>query len=253
MMKNLHETSLPVGKASAMVILFYCLLSTGAWAQKIQVQELKTEYQKNPMGIDAAAPRLSWKISANHRNVMQDSYQVRVGKDSINVKAGKGLIWDTGLQKNEQSVLLPYTGPSLESGVRYYWQVKVKDKQGKESPWSEIQFWQMGLLNKSDWTAQWIGAAPTDTLAGPSPIFRKAFPLDGKIRSATLHITAYGVYEAMINGKRVGKDYMAPGWTSYNDRLLYQNYEVTDLLKTGQNVIGFSLGDGWYRGRLGRE
>lgn len=251
MMKNIQKSRLPIWKTSGMVILFCGLLSTNAWAQKIQVEDLKTEYQKNPMGIDAAAPRLSWKISANQRNVMQDSYQIRVGRDSISVKAGKGLIWDSGLQKNEHSVLLPYAGPPLESGTRYYWQVKVKDKQGKESPWSEIQFWQMGLLNKSDWTAQWIGAAPTDTLAGPSPIFRKAFPLDGKIRSATLHITAHGIYEAMINGKRVSKDHMAPGWTSYNDRLLYQNYEVTDLLKTGQNVIGFSLGDGWYRGRLG--
>ena len=106
----------------------------------------------------------------------------------------------------------------------------------------------MGLLNKSDWTAQWIGAAPTDTLAGPSPIFRKTFNLDNNIRTATLYITAHGIYEARINGRRVGKDYMAPGWTSYHQRLLYQTYDVSDLVKKGQNAIGFMLGDGWYRG-----
>ncbi|ALL08931.1 alpha-L-rhamnosidase [Pedobacter sp. PACM 27299] len=246
----MHKNGLPVWKVSSMVIVLCGLLSTGVWAQKIQVQELKTEYQKNPMGIDADAPRLSWKISTNQRNVKQDSYQIRVGKDSLHVKAGKGLLWDSGLQKSEVSVLLPYAGP-LESSTRYYWQVKVKDNHGNESPWSEMNFWQTGLLKKSDWTAQWIGAEATDTLAGPSPIFRKAFALDGKIRLATLHITAHGIYEAMINGKRVGKDYMTPGWTSYNDRLLYQNYEVTNLVNSGQNVIGFTLGDGWYRGRIG--
>jgi alpha-L-rhamnosidase len=230
------------------LILSFSTISVSA--QQLKVYGLTTEYKKDPVGIDAAAPRLSWKISSTLRNVMQSSYEIRVAKDSAALLSGTGLVWESGLKKSEVSTQLPYTGSALESSTKYYWQLRVKDNLGNESPWSAVHFWQTGLMKKSDWTAQWITSSLADTVVGPSPVFRKAFTTSKQLKSASLSVTAHGLYEAMINGKRVSKDYMAPGWTSYHQHLLYQTYDVTSMLKSGQNVIGFTLGDGWYRGYL---
>lgn len=236
---------------SLVFLLLSSSMSSVLMAQQIQAEGLKTEYQDRPMGIDETAPRLSWKMKSDWRNVLQQSYQIRVGRDSAALSKGQQLLWDSGEQKNESSVLVPYGGPALESSSTYFWQVKLKDNKGHESAWSPIKSWHTSLLKDSDWKAQWVGTTAGDTLAGPSPIFRKTFTTDQQIKSATLYITAHGMYEARINGKRVGQDYMAPGWTSYQQRLLYQTYDVSHLLKTGKNAIGFMLGDGWYRGNLG--
>ncbi|RAJ21035.1 glycoside hydrolase family 78 protein [Pedobacter cryoconitis] len=227
-----------------------CLLDLSAAAQKLGVTDLRTEYLKNPMGIEAAAPRLSWKMNSAQRNVMQSAYQIRVGTDSAGLLNGQSSVWDSGNQKSDASVFLRYAGKQLKSDTRYYWQVKIKDNQGNESAWSAISSWHTGLLNPDDWSAQWITSSLADTVEGPSPIFRKVFATQGKVKSAVLYISAHGLYEAQINGKRVSQDHLAPGWTSYHKRLLYQSYEVTNLLKDGQNAIGFTLGDGWYRGYL---
>jgi alpha-L-rhamnosidase len=130
----------------------------------------------------------------------------------------------------------------------------VWDNTGKATEWSPLASWQMGLLNVADWTAKWISPGfKEDSVNRPSPLFRKGFSLNKKIYSATAYITAHGLYEAQINGKRVGDAYLTPGWTSYNKRLQYQVYDVTDLVKTGQNAVGAELGNGWYRGYIGYD
>jgi alpha-L-rhamnosidase len=242
-----------IGKPHLRLALTLGCMITGfsAFAQGIQVYDLKTEYLKNPIGIDASAPRLSWKSKSTARNVMQTSYTVRVGTDSISLAIGKDLIWNDQQKKSDASVLVPYAGPALKSNTRYFWQVKVKDNQGKESSWSPINSWRTGLLTPADWKAQWITSALSDTVSGPNPLFRKAFLSTGKVKAATLFVTAHGVYEARLNGKKVGHDLFSPGWTSYHKRLQYHGYDVTKLISSGQNAIGFSLGDGWYRGFIG--
>jgi alpha-L-rhamnosidase len=243
--RTLYGTS--VYAALALILSF---AADSVSAQQLKVYDLETEYKNNPVGIDAPTPRLSWKLSSTLRNVMQSSYEIRVAKDSTALLTGNGLVWNSGVKKSDLSTQLPYAGSPLESSTKYYWQLRVKDNQGNESPWSAVHFWQTGLMKKSDWTAQWITSALADTVVGPSPIFRKAFTTGKQLKSASLYVTAHGLYEAMINGKRVSKDYLAPGWTTYHQRLLYQTYDVTPLLKKGSNVIGFTLGDGWYRGYL---
>ncbi|SHF41084.1 alpha-L-rhamnosidase [Pedobacter caeni] len=232
------------------IVLFCTVFHLSAVAQQLGVGALTTEYRKTPMGIEAAEPRLSWKITSSKRNVLQSAYQVRVGTDSAGLSAGKSLVWDSGNQKSEASVFVRYAGSVLKSGTRYYWQVRVKDNQGNSSGWSAVNSWYTGLLSSAEWSAQWITTSSTSPDAGPSPMFRKVFSIEGKVKSAVLYITAHGLYEAQLNGKRVGNDQLAPGWTSYHKRLLYQSYDVTDLLKAGQNAVGLTLGDGWYRGYL---
>jgi alpha-L-rhamnosidase len=246
---------------SRLIKMSYCLLwatifgcffmTLSASAQGILLADLKTEYQKNPIGIDANEPRLSWKLKSDTRNVMQTSYMIRVGTDSLALLSGKRIIWEEHQKKSDASLFIPYQGPALKSNTRYFWQVKVKDNHGKESPWSTVNFWRTGLLTAADWKAQWITSSLADTVSTPSPLFRKVFTSNGHIKAATLFITAHGVYEARLNGKKVGKDLFSPGWTSYHRRLQYHGYDVTHLVNTGANALGFTLGDGWYRGFIG--
>ena len=148
-----------------------------------------------------------------------------------------------------------YAGPDLESRRRYAWRVRVWDAKGRVSPWSAPGWWEVGLLQPSDWAAAWIGTAPspTDSVGGPSPLLRRAFRVSGVVTRARLYATSLGLYEVYLNGARVGDQLFTPGWTSYHHRVQYQTYDVTKLLKPGDNAAGAVLGDGWYRGQLGFE
>lgn len=219
-----------------------------AFAQKLSVNDLKVEHLNNPLAIETPKPRFSWKIISTVKNTLQSSYEIRVGTDKASVYAGKDLVWK-GSASGDQSVLIEYAGSGLQSKKKYYWQVRVKDNHGSTSAWSEPAFFQMGI-NPADWTAKWIKVAGKDTSAR-SPLFRKEFSLQKKVKSAMAYITAKGLYEANINGRRVSDTYFAPGWTSYKNHLQYQVYDVTAALKSGANVLGVSLGNGWYKGRIG--
>ena len=238
--------------ALSFVILFMTIFPTLA---QTSIRQLLTETRENPVGIDQAHPRFSWQLTAEQRNVKQTAYELRVGEDSAALTQGKQLLWSSGTIHSDASTYLPYEGDSLQSGQRYYWQVRVTDSQGNTTDWSAPAYWQMGLLHPAtEFQAQWIGPGyAEDAGQRPSPYFRKAFtvPTDKKIRSATAYITAHGMYEAYLNGQRIGDAYLTPGWTSYNHRLQYQTYDVTEQLQAGDNALGAVLGSGWYRGYLG--
>lgn len=228
-----------------LLLLPIALISYG----QVVVTNSLTENQKNPLGVDVT-PRFSWQLVSGKRKVMQTAYEIRVS-DAIATLA-KGNIWSSGKINSDQSLFVAYGGNPLQSGKKYFWQVRVWDNTGKASAWTEASFWQMGLLNASDWKAKWIQPGyKEDTINQPSPYFRKTFHTSKKIASATAFITSLGLYEAFINGKRVGDAYLTPGWTSYNKRLQYQLYDVTSLLTSGTNAIGVALGNGWYRGFIG--
>jgi len=231
-------------------LLLTLFISTCSFAQ-VKVQRLLTENQADPINIDALVPRFSWQLDgAGKQNVMQTAYEIKAITYTY-LKKDKHEVWNSGKVMSDQSVYVPYKGEALVSGQKYYWQVRVWDNTGKVSEWSTAS-WQMGLLSTADWKAQWISPGYVeDSVMRPSPLFRKEFSLNKKIASATLYITSHGLYEAQINGHRVGNAYLTPGWTSYNKRLQYQAYDVTGLLKEGKNAAGAELGNGWYRGHIG--
>lgn len=210
---------------------------------QLKVRDLGTEHLFNPINIGVPHPGFTWNITSDARNTMQTAYQIRV-------LLNKSIVWNPGKISSDQSVHISYEGKALQSGKKYSWKVRVWDNHGNRSHWSKPAFFKMGLLNKNDWKAQWIEPGFKEDPMRPSPIFRKQFSLNNKIVSATAYITAHGLYEAHINGQRVGDAYLTPGWTSYKKRLQYQAYDVTDLLNNGQNVVGVILGSGWYRGTL---
>jgi alpha-L-rhamnosidase len=231
-------------KKNHILLLFFLLCASLAQSQVI-VQNLLTENLANPIGIDQLQPRFSWQLTSNQKNILQTAYE-------INVIANKQNVWSSGKVNSDSSVHVIYKGNPLQSGTKYTWQVRVWDNTNKVSAWSGSSFFQTALLNVADWKAKWIEPGYIeDTLMRPSPLFRKEFSARRKIISATAYITAHGLYEAIINGQRIGDAYLTPGWTAYKKRLQYQTYDVTNLIKNGNNAIGVMLGNGWYRGIIG--
>jgi alpha-L-rhamnosidase len=230
---------------------FHVVALGGARRTAVSPTDLRCEYKVDPVGIDVRRPRLSWQLTADGRGVVQAAYQVRVAEDEAELAADP--LWDTGRVESDQSIHVEYEGPALASGQRYYWQVRVWDGTGEVSGWSAPAFWEMGLLDPSDWAASWITPDWDEDVSAPqpAPMLRTTFAVEGDVRTARAYVTSLGLYEVELNGRRVGNQVFTPGWTSYDTRLQYQTYDVTDLLQPGANAVGAMLGDGWYRGYLG--
>lgn len=238
--------------ANIFAVVFMMGILAFSAAANTGVKDLVCEYHTNPVGIDVQQPRLSWKIFSDELNVMQAAYEIRVADSPSNLNKKNKQIWSSGKVNSDQSVNVVYTGPELESMQRVYWQVRIWDKQDKATKWSEPAFWEMGILKPELWTASWITMENEKEMEGskPSHFLRKEFSTSKKIESARVYVSALGLYELYLNGKKVGDELFTPGWTSYKNRIQYQTYDVTEMVKTN-NTLGAILGDGWYRGNIG--
>jgi alpha-L-rhamnosidase len=240
-------------KALSVILIMLSGFSIGELrASPPSLTGLKCEYKVNPLGIDVQQPRLSWQVVSDERGWLQSAYQIRVAQRAAILNQEKELLWDSGRVSSPESTHRPYAGAPLQSGKRYYWQVRVWDAQNQPSAWSEPAWFEMGLLRPQDWQASWIEPALAEDVSksNPCPMLRKEFELKSEVRSARAYATSLGLYELYLNGQRVGDEMLTPGWTSYDSHIQYQTYDVTTGLKKGKNAIGAILGDGWYRGNL---
>jgi alpha-L-rhamnosidase len=193
-------------------------------------------------------------IESEERNQIQSAYQILVADSPEALAAGEGNLCDSGRVDNNQSAHIVYAGEPLQSGQRCWWKVRLWDQEGQPSDYSPPAWWQMGLLATDEWQAQWISfdtGPATEMEMKASPYLRQTFRVDKPVQRATLYATAKGLYRLRLNGQPVGDGVFAPDWTDYNKRILYDTYDVTDLLQAGDNAIGAILGDGWYCGYLG--
>lgn len=233
------------------LVLFAAVAFAFAAHAQLAVQNLRCENLADPIGLGQMQPRFSWQLAAEGRGVLQTAYEIRAAASATDLAPGKNLTWNTGKMASDASVFVPYAGAALQPGKKYWWQVRVWDNKGRASAWSAPASWQMGLLQASDWKAQWIAPAAARDPNGPCPIFRKTFSISKKIASATAYVSARGLYEAHLNGRRIGDAYFTPGWTAYKSRLQYQAYDVTALLQTGKNAVGAMIANGWWSGYIG--
>ncbi len=204
--------------------------------------KLKTEYLKNPVGIDILNPRLMWNAEAGIR---QTAYQIIAESDG-------NTVWDSG--KVASSVMTGVKYPNvLCSSQRVEWKVKLWDENDTEGDWSQTAFFEMGLLYADDWKAEWITGNYRVNKRKRYPVdcFRKRISIEKDVKKARLYITACGLYEAKLDGDRIGDFVLAPGHTDYRKRVQYQTYDITCMLSSGEHHITVQLADGWYRGSCG--
>ena len=251
--KKEMQKIIKIGFSIMMLIAIYNLQGCHR-IKGLQPVELKCEDRINPLGIDAAEPRLSWILVSNERGQSQSAFQILVASSEENLKRDFGDLWDTKKVASDQTINIRYRGKKLASGQFCFWKVRVWDKNGVKSPWSEPAKWSMGLLHKSDWKAKWIGldkAVGTDSPDSEhtrlsARYLRKEFKIHKKIKWATAYICGLGLYELYLNGTKVGDQVLSPGLTEYPKRSLYVTNDITDKIKMGDNAIGVILGNGRY-------
>lgn len=206
----------------------------------MKVISLRTEYLINPIGMDIRHPRLMWNCEGGTK---QMAYR-------IVAKTDEQIVWDSGKVVSE-SMHADYPN-NLASRQRVEWNVTLWDENDREGEPSETAFFETGLLSASDFRAKWISGNYRVNKKKRYPVdcFKKEFSAHN-VAKARLYITACGLYEALVNGKRVGNFVLAPGHTDYTKRIQLQTYDVTELLENGENIITVELADGWYRGSCG--
>jgi alpha-L-rhamnosidase len=237
------------------LLLTALLLSPLASLYAQGVANLRCEYLANPLGIDVAKPRLSWKIESDKRGHKQVAYQVLVASSEVELKYDKGDLWDSGKMTSDQSVLVEYAGKPLASQMHCYWKVKTwltdQDSRVQESEWSKPASWTMGLLNPGDWNAKWI--TYPDTMRLHHPWLRRTFEMKEAVKRAVIYVNTASYYELHINGKKVGPYVLEPGITQVNKRFIVNAYDVTSFLERGKNTIALWMGPGWYQPKMGNK
>lgn len=204
---------------------------------------LKTEHMVNPIGIDILKPYVSWNCIEGKS---QTAYEIEaVCEDKVILSTGK-------IISSQMNYVLDV---GLESRQRIFWKVRLWDETDNAGEWSEVAFFEMGLLQQSDFIAKWINPELEcdPQIHKPASYLATTFTLENYVhvgqekQKARLYVTAHGLYEVYINEKRMGDFVLAPGTYNYEKHLAYQTYDVTDLLMEGENEVQVILGDGWYR------
>ena len=265
-------------------LLCFTLMPPVAEAE-IYPARLRCEYLGNPQVVDVQNPRLSWVNIAEEgdRGQVQTAWEIMVAGSKDKLFNNQADLWTSGKVVSNQCVNIYYRGKPLSSRQDCWWQVRTWDKDGKMSGWSEPAFWSMGLLKPEEWKARWIGAPwqgeealpkpsfrrPGDTLVKdqmppPAPLLRKSFNINKQVASARAYVTGLGFFELYVNGNKVSQDVLVPNLTLYGKRpglennyipipdnfreyrVMYLSYDITEILKKGENAIGAILGNGFY-------
>jgi alpha-L-rhamnosidase len=215
----------------------------------LNVYDLKCNGRREPF-LDQNDFCFSWKTTGSAGG-RQTAYQLCAASALDRLDDDPDL-WDSGWVRSDQSVGVIYHGKSLVSRQRAFWRVRIRDNHGNESDWSEPACVEMALINPGDWSANWIQMKRESALKTslPTPFFRKEFNLDTVPEKSRLYLSALGDAKVFINGRQVGDDFFAPGFTDYSKRIQYLAHDVTELLCQGENCIAAAVGDGWYCGNI---
>ncbi len=199
---------------------------------------LTCEYCESPIGVENPRPRFAWRGTGALACARQRAYRVRVWR-------GEDIAWDSGEVASARSFAVAYAGVPLVSAAVYTWQVCIWPEDDAAPVESEIATFETGLLAPEDWAgACWIGAPVP--VRGVAPMLRRAFTLDNAPEHARLYLCGLGYADVRINGQRPDESRLDPGWTDTRKTALYRAWDVTPLLRAGENVLAVELGEGWH-------
>lgn len=217
-----------MSKCTALILISFLLLLTSCdnTNDAVVVTNLRCEYLKEPIGLDNPSPRFTWEYSGEEEGFAASRYEIKVGLSPEEINT-----------LSSEMTYLPHT--------KYYWNVTVWDQKGRKCATSETASFEMGKMSAKDWNGKWITDSK-DKEFEPAPLFRRSFELGKEVADARFYIAAAGYYELFINGKRVGDNYLDPGYTHFDKRILYVTHDVTSLVQQGGNVVAAVLGNAWY-------
>ncbi len=245
---------------------------------------MSVEYATAPLAIGTRSPRFSWEVPLEGRGRKQKAYQILVATMTALLETGKADFWDSGRVDSAQSVNVPYAGRKLRSNMDYFWTVQVWDEVGHAKGFCPAQCFGTALFDESDWKAKWIGmGAAREPVLDPdsmrrestsaglqlnqddlkklppefqafepdlrAPLLRKVFSVGKKVVRARAFVCGLGLFELRLNGRKVGTDVLATPRTDFRKRVFYFTYDITRELKSGENVVGVMLGNGWANGQ----
>ncbi|HZK96497.1 MAG TPA: family 78 glycoside hydrolase catalytic domain [Prolixibacteraceae bacterium] len=226
-------------------IAFVFFLSGCAAEGNLKVFDLKCENLQNPLGIDKTAPRFSWKTLSDKNGTEQKAFQVMVASDPLLLDKDQADLWDSGKSESSTSILVPYHGKVLGSGLAAFWKVRIWDEAGNVSAWSPVANFSIGLLNKEDWHSSYIGF-PTEAGYLECPQLKKTFEVNDTNGKMLLYVNSLGYHEVYLNGQKVGDGVLSPAVSQFDKRSWAITYDVSKLAKKGQNDLILWLASGWY-------
>ncbi|KOU78109.1 alpha-L-rhamnosidase [Streptomyces sp. MMG1533] len=234
--------------------------------EQAAVSGLTAEHRTAPLGVDAARPRLGWRMRSSARGRGQGAYQILVASSADRLTPARADVWNSGRIRSSDSVAVRYAGRPLRASTRYHWTVTVWDAEGRAVGTASPSVFETGLMSTdgvAGWDgAQWIGMKGKAPDSAGAPMLRKEEHLRASgpaVREARLYVSALGVYDAYVNGHHLTVpqdggttiELLPPGWTNYDARLNYLTYDVTELVRRERVLtLAVVLGNGWYNGRV---
>ncbi|MBD5787604.1 family 78 glycoside hydrolase catalytic domain [Cellulosimicrobium terreum] len=210
-----------------------------------EIVDLRAEHRSDATGIDERSPRLSWRVAGCGSGVEQVTYQIEVRRDREDV-----VQLDAA---HRLTSLVPWPAAPLRSRERAHVRVRSELSDGTRTEWSAPLTVEAGL-DPQDWAEDFVSPSLSAVADGPRPahLLRGRFSVPPTATRVRAYVTAHGVVDLEIDGRRASDVELAPGWSSYEHRLRYQTVDMDTLVGAGgEHVVGLWLGDGWYRGRLG--
>ncbi len=208
--------------------------------------DLRCAGQSGPLAVADVHPEFSWELAASSaalHGVKETAYRIQVANRAFT--SAREIVWDSGVVQSAAISGIEYGGSALEPGHAYLWRLQVWDEQKHATGWSAVANWTQAPV----WHAGWIAVHADDSGSNnePLPLFRKTFLVSHRVARAILYASGLGQDELRLNGNKVGKNELTPGWSDYRKTVYYDAYDVTTQLREGKNAIGVMLGNGMYR------
>ena len=206
----------------------------------MKITDIRVSGLRNPLGFDLPHPSLSWKVT--------ETASANPVREKITVAADEA--FSRVLFEKEAERLCSFAEPlplALSPRTRYFCRVEVTGDTGDSA--RGVAFFETGK-QAEPWQGQWIAPQPEDAF---HPVFFRDFSLPREAVSARLYISGLGLYEAFLNGEKAGNELLAPFCNDYSEYVQAQTWDVSSLLRPGENRLEIVVGNGWYKGHLGYE